>query len=157
LLCPTRGIRNERKNSRVVRGQKVKLAIAAAFWTAPQLIVLDEPTNFSNRDALGVLSKGLNDWGGAVIMISLNRDSYSSMCNEERHFASGQVVIQGEPTEREMKVAIPKKKYENALVNKAKAEKAGGNTNTDKYKDVTVNFWGQTVSKKQARFPIRQS
>ena len=34
-----------------------------------------------------------------------------------------------------------------------KVEKAGGNTNADgdKYKDATTNFWGQTVSKKEAR------
>jgi ATPase subunit of ABC transporter with duplicated ATPase domains len=54
-------------------GQKVKLVLAAAFWTVPHLIVLDEPTNFLDREALGALSKGLNDWGGAVIMISHNR------------------------------------------------------------------------------------
>ena len=27
-------------------GQKVKLVLAAAFWTVPHLVVMDEPTNF---------------------------------------------------------------------------------------------------------------
>lgn len=54
-------------------GQKVKLVLAAAFWTVPHLVVLDEPTNFLDREALGSLSSGLNVWGGAVIMISHNR------------------------------------------------------------------------------------
>lgn len=35
--------------------------------------ILDEPTNYLDREALGALSKGLNEWGGAVIMISHNR------------------------------------------------------------------------------------
>lgn len=32
-------------------------------------------------------------------------------------------------------------------------EKAGGNLNSsgDKYKEATINFWGKTVSKKEAR------
>jgi elongation factor 3 len=54
-------------------GQKVKLVLAAAFWTVPHLVVLDEPTNFLDREALGALSIGLKEWGGAVIMISHNR------------------------------------------------------------------------------------
>jgi len=66
-------------------GQKVKLVLAAAFWTVPHLVVLDEPTNFLDREALGALSIGLNQWGGAVIMISHNRQFYSSVCREEWH------------------------------------------------------------------------
>mmetsp|Transcript_15594 Transcript_15594/g.38903 ORF Transcript_15594/g.38903 Transcript_15594/m.38903 type:complete len:435 (-) Transcript_15594:3863-5167(-) len=134
-------------------GQKVKLVLAAAFWTVPHLIVLDEPTNFLDREALGALSNGLNVWGGAVIMISHNREFYSSVCKEEWHVGGGHVEIQGESTEREMKAVARKKKYEKELDNVQKAEKAGGNTNADgdKYKDATVNFWGATVSKKEAR------
>ena len=32
-------------------GQKVKVVIAAAMWSKPQLLILDEPTNFLDRDA----------------------------------------------------------------------------------------------------------
>jgi elongation factor 3 len=43
------------------RGRKVKLVLAAAFWTVPHLIVvLDEQTNFLDHEALGTLSYGLN-------------------------------------------------------------------------------------------------
>lgn len=134
-------------------GQKVKLVLAAAFWTVPHLLVLDEPTNFLDREALGALSKGLNDWGGAVIMISHNREFYSSICKEEWHVGGGKVSIKGASEEREMKAFARKKKYEKELDGNAKLEKAGGNMNSDgdKYKDATVNFWGATVSKKEAR------
>jgi len=134
-------------------GQKVKLVLAAAFWTVPHLIVLDEPTNFLDREALGALSKGLNEWGGAVIMISHNREFYSSVCKEEWHVADGTVKIEGVSEEREMKAVARKKKYEKELDQTAKLDKAGGNMNAngDKYKDATVNFWGATVSKKEAR------
>jgi elongation factor 3 len=134
-------------------GQKVKLVLAAAFWTVPHLVVLDEPTNFLDREALGALSKGLNDWGGAVIMISHNKEFYSSVCREEWHVGGGEVIIEGASEEREMKAVARKKKYDKELDGNAKSEKAGGNTNAngDKYKDATVNFWGATVSKKEAR------
>jgi len=134
-------------------GQKVKLVLAAAFWTVPHLIVLDEPTNFLDREALGALSTGLNNWGGAVIMISHNREFYSSVCKEEWHVGGGKVMIEGASEEREMKAVARKKKYAKELDGNQKLEKAGGNMNSngDKYKDATVNFWGATVSKKEAR------
>jgi len=134
-------------------GQKVKLVLAAAFWTVPHLVVLDEPTNFLDREALGALSSGLNEWGGAVIMISHNREFYSSVCKEEWHVGGGEVKIEGASEEREMKAVARKKKYAKELDGEQKMDKAGGNMNAngDKYKDATINFWGATVSKKEAR------
>lgn len=126
---------------------------AAAFWTNPHLVVLDEPTNFLDREALGALSEGLNAWGGAVLMISHNKEFYSSVCKEEWHVDDGQLSISGVSSEREMKAVARKKKFEKEAGGDEILDKAGGNTNTDgdKYKDATVDFWGKTVSKKDAR------
>jgi len=134
-------------------GQKVKLVLAAAFWTVPHLVVLDEPTNFLDREALGALSSALNEWGGAVLMISHNKQFYSSVCREEWIVEDGSLQVQGVSSERAMKAVARKKKYEKELDTEEVLEKAGGNVNAagDKYKDATVNFWGQTVSKKEAR------
>lgn len=134
-------------------GQKVKLVLAAAFWTVPHLVVLDEPTNFLDREALGALSSALNQWGGAVLMISHNREFYRSVCREEWVVENGTLLVQGISQEREMKAVARKKKVEKEVEGESLIERAGGNTNTegDKYKDATVNFWGQTVSKKDAR------
>jgi elongation factor 3 len=134
-------------------GQKVKLVLAAAFWTNPHMVVLDEPTNFLDREALGALSEGLNAWGGAVLMISHNKEFYSSVCKEEWVLKAGILEIQGISTEREMKAVARKKKFEKEEEGDTVLEKAGGNMNADgdKYKDATSNFWGQTVSKKEAR------
>ncbi|KAL3936082.1 MAG: hypothetical protein SGBAC_008524 [Bacillariaceae sp.] len=134
-------------------GQKVKLVLAAAYWTVPHLIVMDEPTNFLDREALGALSAALNTWGGAVLMISHNREFYSSVCKEEWHVADGKVDVKGASNEREMKAVARKKKYEKELDTDEVLEKAGGNmnSNADRYKDATTDFWGKTVSKKDAR------
>jgi ABC-type multidrug transport system ATPase subunit len=134
-------------------GQKVKLVLAAAFWTNPHLVVLDEPTNFLDREALGALSAALNHWGGAVLMISHNKEFYSSVCREEWMLEGGRLSVQGDSMERAMKAVARKKKYEKEDTEDLVLDKAGGNVNVDgdKYKDATVNFWGQTVSKKEAR------
>eukprot|EP00584_Thalassiosira_punctigera_P004160 CAMPEP_0172527988 /NCGR_PEP_ID=MMETSP1067-20121228/2501_1 /TAXON_ID=265564 ORGANISM="Thalassiosira punctigera, Strain Tpunct2005C2" /NCGR_SAMPLE_ID=MMETSP1067 /ASSEMBLY_ACC=CAM_ASM_000444 /LENGTH=750 /DNA_ID=CAMNT_0013311827 /DNA_START=44 /DNA_END=2296 /DNA_ORIENTATION=+ len=134
-------------------GQKVKLVLAAAMWNCPHLLVLDEPTNYLDREALGALSSALNGWGGAVLMISHNKEFYSSVCREEWVVADGKVSVQGDSGEREMRAVAKKKTFKKEETGDAKLEKAGGNTNADgdKYKDATTNFWGQTVSKKEAR------
>lgn len=86
-------------------------------------------------------------------MISHSKEFYSSVCKEEWLVENGRLQIQGESEEREMKAVARKKKYEKELDNDAVLEQAGGNknANADKYKDATLNFWGQTVSKKEAR------
>ena len=116
-------------------------------------MVLDEPTNYLDREALGALSAALNSWGGAVLMISHNKEFYGSVCTEEWIVAEGKVAVQGDSGEREMKAVAKKKVYQKEESEDKVLEKAGGNTNTDgdKYKDATTNFWGQTVSKKEAR------
>jgi elongation factor 3 len=130
-----------------------RLSPAAAFWTNPHLVVLDEPTNFLDREALGALSEALNNWGGAVLMISHNREFYSSVCKEEWVLENGSLSVCGISSERDMKAVGRKKKFEKELAVDEVLEKAGGNVNSDgnKYKDATVNFWGQTVSKKDVR------
>ena len=61
--------------------------------------------------------------------------------------------VLGSSEEREMKAVARKKTYEKELDAVEKLDKVGGNMNAngDKYKDATVNFWGATVSKKDAR------
>ncbi|KAH2146125.1 translation elongation factor EF-3 [Aspergillus fumigatus] len=41
-------------------GQRVKVVLAACSWQRPHVIVLDEPTNYLDRDSLGALSKALS-------------------------------------------------------------------------------------------------
>ena len=85
-------------------------------------------------------------------MISHNKEFYSSVCKEEWDLADGVLSIRGASEEREMKAVARKKKYEKELAGDEVLDKAGGNVNAngDKYKDATVNFWGQTVSKKES-------
>ncbi|KAH2837886.1 translational elongation factor EF-1 alpha [Aspergillus fumigatus] len=42
-------------------GQRVKVVLAACSWQRPHVIVLDEPTNYLDRDSLGALSKAFTE------------------------------------------------------------------------------------------------
>lgn len=36
-------------------GQKVKVVLGAGLWNLPHIVILDEPTNFLDRDSLGLI------------------------------------------------------------------------------------------------------
>jgi len=51
-------------------GEKAKLLLASVCVGAPHLLLLDEPTNHLDIDAREALVAGLNDYPGAVILIT---------------------------------------------------------------------------------------
>ncbi|KDQ21428.1 hypothetical protein BOTBODRAFT_168695 [Botryobasidium botryosum FD-172 SS1] len=76
-------------------GQKVKVVIAAALWNNPQVLVLDEPTNFLDREALGGLAVAIRDWGGAVLIISHNEEFVNALCPEIWNVEGGRLTQKG--------------------------------------------------------------
>ena len=77
-------------------GQKVKLVIGAALWQHPHVIVLDEPTNYLDRESLGALSAALESFGGGVVVISHSTEFIKKVCSEMWTVGGGQVVITGQ-------------------------------------------------------------
>ncbi|KAI9349463.1 P-loop containing nucleoside triphosphate hydrolase protein [Zopfochytrium polystomum] len=76
-------------------GQKVKVVIAACMWQNPHLLVLDEPTNFLDRDSLGGLAVAIRDWAGGVVMISHNEEFLTALCPEIWRVEAGNLTHQG--------------------------------------------------------------
>ncbi|KAI0699255.1 P-loop containing nucleoside triphosphate hydrolase protein [Cytidiella melzeri] len=76
-------------------GQKIKLVIAACLWNNPQICVLDEPSNFLDREALGGLAVAIRDWAGAVVIISHNEEFVTALCPEIWHVNGGRMTQQG--------------------------------------------------------------
>ena len=54
-------------------GEKARLALALITRDAPHLLILDEPTNHLDVDARVALIQALNDYSGAVVMVSHDR------------------------------------------------------------------------------------
>ncbi|PGH15161.1 hypothetical protein AJ79_02526 [Helicocarpus griseus UAMH5409] len=63
-------------------GQRVKVVLAACSWQRPHLIVLDEPTNYLDRDSLGALSKALKNFEGGVIIITHSSEFTEGLTEE---------------------------------------------------------------------------
>merc|ERR1712066_891139 len=64
-------------------GQKVKVVICASCWQNPHIIILDEPTNYLDRDGLGALVRGLEAYQGGVAIISHNEEFTNSVCSQK--------------------------------------------------------------------------
>ncbi|KAF9049935.1 P-loop containing nucleoside triphosphate hydrolase protein [Panaeolus papilionaceus] len=76
-------------------GQKIKLVIAACLWNNPQICILDEPSNFLDREALGGLAVAIKEWSGAVVIISHNHEFVSSLCPEIWNVENGRMFQKG--------------------------------------------------------------
>merc|ERR1711904_760355 len=64
-------------------GQKVKVVICASCWQNPHIIILDEPTNDWDRDGVGALVRGLEEYQGGVVIISHNTEFTDSVCSQK--------------------------------------------------------------------------
>ena len=73
-------------------GQKVKVVLAGAMWNNPHLLVLDEPTNFLDRDFLGGLAVAIREFKGGVVMISHNEEFVGALCPEQWHVEGGRMT-----------------------------------------------------------------
>ncbi|KAJ9513668.1 hypothetical protein QJQ45_015420 [Haematococcus lacustris] len=141
-------------------GQKVKVVLGAAMWNNPHILVLDEPTNYLDRDSLGALAEAIKAYGGGVVMITHNREFYQHLTQETWLVADGKLTptgqqagsankeiakfeVQEETTDaygNVIKVKAPKKlkmsnKEKKALQKLREARKARGEEVTDSEED----------------------
>lgn len=62
-------------------GQKTRLALAKLLLMAPDILVLDEPTNYLDIETLGWLEKYLLNYQGALLVVSHDRFFLDSLVN----------------------------------------------------------------------------
>merc|ERR1712157_711895 len=77
-------------------GQKVKVVLAAAMWMQPHIVILDEPTNYLDRESLGALAGAIEDFDGGVIIISHNNEFVSKLCPETWLMDAGHLETKGD-------------------------------------------------------------
>ncbi|KAH0263964.1 elongation factor 3, partial [Aureobasidium melanogenum] len=76
-------------------GQRVKVVLAACSWQRPHLIVLDEPTNYLDRDSLGALSKAIKSFEGGVIIITHSAEFTKDLTEEVWAVQNGRMTPSG--------------------------------------------------------------
>merc|ERR1711966_308289 len=77
-------------------GQKVKVVLAAAMWNQPHILILDEPTNYLDRESLGALAGAIETFDGGVVIISHNNEFSSKLCPETWVMDAGHLETKGD-------------------------------------------------------------
>merc|ERR1711881_752278 len=77
-------------------GMKVKVVLAASMWQNPHILILDEPTNYLDREGLGALVLAIKDYKGGVLIISHNKEFCDGVATEKWIMKGGYLRIEGE-------------------------------------------------------------
>ena len=89
------GISRELADGKIKRmsgGQKSRLVLAAAMWTKPHVIALDEPTNYLDNETLAALTEALRKFKGGVLTVSHNAGFVADLCTDSWRVYQGKVT-----------------------------------------------------------------
>merc|ERR1712167_52672 len=96
-------------------GMKVKVVLAATMWQNPHILILDEPTNYLDREGLGALVLACKDYKGGVLIISHNKEFCDSVATEKWIMKGGYLRIEGESKATEEEQAAGNKAQEDVF------------------------------------------
>jgi elongation factor 3 len=77
-------------------GQLIKVVIGAAMWMNPHILIMDEPTNFLDRDALGALAAAIKEFDGGVVLITHHHDFTKELVSEIWNVQDGKCLTEGQ-------------------------------------------------------------
>ena len=73
----------------------VKVVLAGSMWNTPHIVILDEPTNYLDRDSLGAMAEAINEYEGGVVIISHNAQFVDQVCPEVWHLENHTLNLKG--------------------------------------------------------------
>merc|ERR1712185_360701 len=116
-------------------GMKVKVVLAGAMWQNPHVLILDEPTNYLDRDGLGALVLAIKDYKGGVLIISHNKEFCDGVAQEKWIMNRGQLRIEGESkAEEDISVNKAQEDIVDASGNKIEQNAVDNSSDKDKKK-----------------------
>ncbi len=74
-------------------GEKSRLALALLAWQKPHLLLLDEPTNHLDLDMRDALALALEEYGGAMVLVSHDRSLIRAVADELWLVADGEAKL----------------------------------------------------------------
>jgi ATP-binding cassette, subfamily F, member 3 len=72
-------------------GEKARLCLALTIYARPNLLLLDEPTNHLDLDMREALTEALNDFSGALVLVSHDRALIRTCCETLLQVGGGRV------------------------------------------------------------------
>jgi len=121
-------------------GYRMRVKISAMLLKEPNLLLLDEPTNFLDLQTQLLLERFLQEWNGAFLIVSHDREFLMSTCEQTLEAERGKLFLFPRPVDeyleyKEEKLALDvkynqnidtQKKHLEAFINRfrAKASKA---------------------------------
>ena len=78
-------------------GQKVKVVLAACTWACPHVIILDEPTNYLDRESLGALANAICAFEGGICLITHNKEFADATTKVAWVVANNKLDLKGDP------------------------------------------------------------
>ena len=80
---------------------KVKVVLAAAMWQNPHVLILDEPTNYLDREGLGALVLAIKEYRGGMLIISHIKEFCDGVATEKWIMNKGMLRSEGESVAKE--------------------------------------------------------
>lgn len=128
--------------AKISGGEKRRLSLLRILMSAPNVLILDEPTNDLDIQTLRVLEDYLDTFAGIVITVSHDRYFLDRVVNRIFAFRDGKIV-QSEGNYEEYLLHYP---IEDDFDTKTKSEKASDNKNG------TQNNWKENKKKNKLSF-----
>ncbi|MFZ4541291.1 MAG: ATP-binding cassette domain-containing protein [Rickettsiales bacterium] len=117
-------------------GEKARLLFCLMSYDAPHILLLDEPTNHLDIDAREALTQAINNYTGAVILVSHDPHLVENVCDRLWLVADGTCVPYEDDLEayRKLVVAQRKREREGAKqeARKNKNDKKSGGSSTER-------------------------
>jgi ATP-binding cassette subfamily F protein 3 len=107
-------------------GEKARLALALLVWQRPNLLLLDEPTNHLDLDMRHALTLALQDYQGALIVVSHDRHLLRTVTDEFLLVAEGRA----EPFDGDLDDYRDWLNERQRAANRDAAPRVGGNGNS---------------------------
>jgi len=104
-------------------GEKSRLALALLAWQKPHLLLLDEPTNHLDLDMRDALTLALEEYGGAMVLVSHDRSLIRATADELWLVAEGKTGLFDGDLEDYRQWVETRRQVENAANKPAPAEK----------------------------------
>lgn len=112
-------------------GEKARLVLALLVWQKPNLLLLDEPTNHLDLDMRLALTMALQEFAGAMIIVSHDRHILRSTCDDFYLVDNGQVEpFQGDLEDYEKWLTEQQSSQQNDKTTNDKAHSAANKKET---------------------------